>query len=222
MRGAVLFFMMFLTSWAYSQTSYKRVYDKSLERQIKSSVGVGDYWKFHPNWYYFLFHRKYKSRRYENNNKLPLDSMIKETAQSVLKVHQAHEQITVVYNQEKAKFEDRNTDREFAYIKDEIDKTRYVIKKLMTDYFPKYGVPERQSQTYYEELERIDKKIKMLKEAHLDNSKRRKGFELCLTEYRKLLNLCYKENEISNIAVKGFAEFAEKNEWIKNKFNQTK
>jgi hypothetical protein len=179
---------------SFAQTDVKQVYDQSLEQQIKSSVGVGGYWDFYPSWYYSILHNRYKSRNYENNNLIPIDSMLVQTAASLLKVMQAHFDIDIVYKQEKAHWEDRNSDRELALMLHELNSVKEAIG-ILTNAFPEHKVPFEMAQICYDEYERISNQEKIIGNAHLDNSKKRIGYEQCLQNFIVLLNRCYKVNQ---------------------------
>ncbi|MDR1370498.1 MAG: DUF5045 domain-containing protein [Dysgonamonadaceae bacterium] len=185
------------------QTSYKQVHDKALELQIRSSVGVDEnrHWKFHPEWYYNLFHKEYKSRENENNNIIQLDSIIAATMESFIKVRNARRNIEIIYEHELAHWNDRNNDWELDRLKLLIDDARESIK-VLTGEFTSHNVPVGDAQKLYEELERINDKVKTISKAHLDNAKRRQGFETCLSEYNVLMNICYKVNNYSLVASK--------------------
>jgi hypothetical protein len=188
------FFVLFGIKESFAQTDVRQVYDQSLERQIKSSVGAGNYWDFYPSWYYSILHSRYKSRNYENNNLIPIDSMLEQTAASLLKVIQAHLDIDIVYKQEKAHWEDRNSDRELALMLHELNSVKEAIE-ILTNAFPEHKVPLAMAQICYNEYERINNQERIIGSAHLDNSKKRTGYEQCLQNYITLLNRCYKVNQ---------------------------
>jgi len=184
-----------------AQTDYKQVYDKSFEYQIKSSVGKDDFWNFHPSWYYSFFHSKYKSGDNENNNKILLDSITDATKKSMLKVMQARSDIEIIYEHELAHWNDRNNDWEMDNIQTQLDDARKAVGYVFEE-FPNHYVAVNDASKFYAELERIDNKIKTLSNAHLDNSKRRQGFEKCLEEYFILLNVSYKFLNMSLVSSK--------------------
>jgi hypothetical protein len=187
----------------YAQTSYKQVYDKSLEYQIRSSVGASqkDFWNFHPGWYYDLFHSKYKSGEYEKNNYIQFDSIVEASAQSAVKVLNAKKDIEIIYQHELAHWNDRNNDWELDAIKKELENVRDAIYDVMSA-FGTYKVQLNHAIKMYDELDRIDKKVEILGKAHLDNSKRRQGYEKCQEEYTSLMNICYKLCNMSLVASK--------------------
>ena len=195
-------FALFLSGACFAQTDYKQVYDQSLEQQIKSSVGLPDaYWDFYPGWYYTFLHNKYKSGNYENNNALPLDSLNKAANISLYEVIQANEAIEVVYQNEKAHWEDRNSDREIAEVLQDIENCKRTIQKL-TEKFPEYKVPAYDAQNVYDEYDRINKKTFLIGKSHLDNSKKRRAYSLCIDEFVKLINVCYRINYYCIVASK--------------------
>jgi hypothetical protein len=198
-----MFFIAILTLslTAHGQTSYKQVYDKALELQIRSSVGVDEdgHWKFHPGWYYDIFHSSYKSRKHENNNIVQLDSIIEATRESMYKVIKAREDIEVIYQHELAHWNDRNNDRELSLVKKQLEDTRDALFDVMSE-FIKYRVSVSDASKLYQELGRIDDKVNIISKAHLDNQKRRQGFEKCLVEYNELINICYKICNMSQVA----------------------
>jgi hypothetical protein len=199
-----LFFIILLITpfVAFAQTDYKQVYDKSLEYQISSSVGaIDDFWKFHPDWYYAIFHSKYKSGDYQNNNKIYLDSIVEATRESMLKVLQARNDIEIIYQHELAHWNDRNNDWESADLQSQLDDARQGIGYVFEE-FPNHQVDLNDATKFYNELERIDNKINTLKKAHLDNAKRRQGFEKCLEEYFVLLNVSFKYLNMSFVGSK--------------------
>ncbi|MDR2774258.1 MAG: hypothetical protein LBC19_05865 [Tannerella sp.] len=202
-KSVTLFIISILPLAAFGQTSYKQVYDKALELQIRSSVGFdgNGHWKFHPGWYYDLFHSKYESRENEDNNVIQLDSMNEAALQSLSKVIKARQDMEVIYGHELAHWNDRNNDWELEHIKTRLDDARESIG-ILTGEFPKHNVSAEDALKLYRELERIDDKVKTLSNAHLDNAKRRQGFENCLAEYNVLINVCYKINNYSLVASK--------------------
>jgi hypothetical protein len=201
----ILFSTLYLTCFA--QTSYKQVYDKSLEYQIRSSIGESqkDFWDFHPGWYYSLFHSKYKSGKYEKNNYIQLDSIIEASAQSALKALNAKKDIEIIYQHELAHWNDRNNDWEIDTIRNELETARDALYDVMSA-FGAYKVQLEHAIKVYDELDRIDKKRETLGKAHLDNSKRRQGYEQCQEEYISLMNICYKLCNMSLVASK-YEEF---------------
>jgi len=182
---------MFLNSFA--QTDFKQVYDKALEYQIRSSVGISekDFWKFHPGWYYSIFHSQYKSGNNEKNNYIQLDSILNSSAKSLLKVIQAREDIEIIYQNELAHWNDRNNDWELQNILKELQFIRDALNDVMSE-FGANKVSLSHATKMYEELGRIDDSVQILGKAHLDNAKRRQGYERCQQEYIYLMNLCYK------------------------------
>jgi len=185
---------VFISFACFAQTDYKRVYDKSLEQQIKSSFGLPDsYWDFYPGWYYSFLHSKYKSGEYENNNVIPLDSLNEAANTSLYEVTLANEAIEVVYQNEKAHWEDRNSDREIAEVLQDIENCKRTIQKL-TEKFAEYKVPVYDAQNVYDEYDRINRKTFLIGESHLDNSKKRRAYSLCINEFVALINVCYRIN----------------------------
>ena len=197
-------FMAFLFSLTcYGQNDYKQVYDKALEYQIRSSVGEEekDFWNFHPSWYYSIFHSSYKSGEHEKNNYIQLDSIIDSSKKSALKVINAKEDIEIIYQNELAHWNDRNNDWELTDTKKSIENIRDALYDVMSA-FGAYKVEVANASKMYEELDRIDKKVITLEKAHLDNSKRRQGYESCQEEYTALMNICYKLCNMSLVASK--------------------
>ncbi|MDR0231588.1 MAG: hypothetical protein LBI82_05655 [Dysgonamonadaceae bacterium] len=197
-----IFLLLSFYSICEAQTDYKQVYDESLHRQIESSGGMNDEWGFYPSWYYNILHNRYKSRNYENNNKIPLDSMNAAARQSLLKVTDAHESIKIVYENEKRHWEDRNSDREIAQIMTDIENAKKAIQAL-TNEFTNYSVPLGEAQKVYNEYGRINDKyllIGNIEVTHMDNSKRRRAYTVCLNEYVKLINVCYRINNYCLVA----------------------
>jgi hypothetical protein len=184
-----------------AQTDFKQVYDKSLEYQIKSSVGADEFWKFHPDWYYSIFHSKYKSGENENNNKIYLDSLTEATRESMFKVIEAKNDIEIIYQNELAHWNDRNNDWEISNVQRQLDEVRKSIGYVFEE-FSNHKVSVDNAHKLYEELERIDNKKITLNKAHLDNAKRRQGYEGCLKEYVVLLNVGYRLLNMSFVASK--------------------
>jgi hypothetical protein len=199
----VFMLLSFLYLVCYGQTSYKQVYDKALEYQIRSSVGVSgkDFWQFHPGWYYSMFHSRYKSGNYEKNNYIQLDSIVSSSAQSALKTLAAKEDIEVIYQHELAHWNDRNNDWELELLKKQLSNVRDALYDIMGA-FGAYKVSVDHALKMYNELDRIDNKVTTLGKAHLDNSKRRQGYEKCQQEYIELMNVCYKLCNYSLVASK--------------------
>jgi hypothetical protein len=202
MKKTGLFLAMLFSMMAvYGQSGgVKSVKDEGLEKQIKSSVGSSDYWEFSPDWYYSVMHSQYKKREDQDNNSKQLKEMLSNTAKSLLKVKEAHKQITVVYEQEMAHWNDRNNDWEYGEVEKEIKDLREAIAYQCGN-FARNKVPVSEAQKLYDELDRIDERVKLLNDAHLDNAKRRKGYETAIEEYIILLNVCYRINYYCDVAV---------------------
>jgi lipopolysaccharide export LptBFGC system permease protein LptF len=195
MKILLLFLLAFsFLSIGYGQSDYKQVYDKSLENQIKSSVGMNGEWQFSPEWYYNFLHNKYKDKDNIDNNKVPLDSMISNAEKSLLEVMAAHQSINVVYENEIKHWSDRTSDRELNQVMDDIENAKKAIKSLTAE-FSNYDVPVNEAQKVYDEYERVNEKYLLLNDmslAHMDNQKRRRAYELCLDEFVRLINVCYR------------------------------
>jgi len=196
----ILFFLLPFAVFA-QMGSVKQVENKSLENQIRSTVGVDGHWDFSPGWWYSIFHSKYKSGDYEINNKIYLDSIVNETRLSMVKIRLTRDEIQKVYQNELAHYNDRNIDNELNDIKSQLDEARKAIGNIFAG-FSENSVSLDNANLLYKELERIDEKVKVLNKAHLDNSKRRQGYEKCLTEYNALLNVSYKVLYMSYVASK--------------------
>jgi predicted nucleotidyltransferase len=112
---------------------------------------------------------------------------------------QAHDDIDIVYRQEKAHWEDRNADNEFRAMQQALVGLREAIG-TMTGHFSRNKVPLDMAQVCYDEYERIYKQEQVIANAHLDNSKKRKGYEGCIEEYTILLNHCYRINQYCEFA----------------------
>ena len=201
MKTKLLVILLLTSLVGKAQTDFKQVYDKSLEKQIKSSVGKNDEWEFHPGWYYSIFHNKYKSGDNENNNKIYLDSLIDATSASLLKVLQARKDIEIIYQNELAHWNDRTNDWELTDMQRQLENARKVIGDVFAE-FPTKKVPSEDRLNLFEELSRIDEKVKTLSKAHLDNGKRKQGFEKCLEEYNRLYTVSYKLLHMSYVASK--------------------
>jgi hypothetical protein len=189
---------------AYAQTDYKQVYDKSLENQIISSVGVNSEWQFSPGWYYDFLHRQYKSRQNEDNNMIPLKNLIEAAEKSFLKVHAAHEAITVVYNNEMKHWLDRTSDREINDVLNDIENAKYAIQ-VLTSNFSINKVPVNEAERIYDEYNRINQKYFLIGDTvrtHMDNQKRRRTYAVCLDEFKTLINVCYHVNWFCFVASK--------------------
>jgi hypothetical protein len=205
MKKLTLMLCLFsLFSICYSQTDYKQVYDESLHKQIQSAGGMAGEWGFYPGWYYNFLHGRYSSRDRWDNNSVPLDSMNAAARLSLLKVMDAHESIKIVYENEKRHFEDRTSDREIAQIRADIENTKEAIQALTSE-FSKHSVPLDEAQKVYDEYGRINEKYYLIGNTeltHMDNAKRRRAYTICLNEYVKLLNVCYKINNYCLVASK--------------------
>ena len=202
----LVFLIFFILSFSvcYAQNDYKQVYDESLHRQIESSVGVNDEWRFFPSWYYNFLHNRYKSRNHENNNIIQLKAMNEAAEQSLEKVKDAHKSITVVYENEKRHWEDRNSDREIAQVLQDIEDTKSRIQ-VLTFRFSEHKVPIPEAQKIYDEYNRINERFSLIGNielTHLDNSKKRRAYSVCLEEYVKLMNVCYRINNYCLVASK--------------------
>jgi len=196
----------------YGQNDFKQVYDRSLENQINSSVGVNGEWQFSPNWYYNFLHSRYKSGDYENNNIIPLDDMIEAATKSLMKVRSAHNSINVVYENEKKHWADRNSDRELSEVLNDIENAKYALQ-VLTSAFSQTKVPLDDAETIYKEYNRINDKYFLIGDTvrtHMDNQKRRRAYALCLDEFNNLINVCYNLNWNALVASK-YREFEELN-----------
>jgi hypothetical protein len=198
----ILIFCLFLP--CFGQTDYKQVYDKSLESQINSSVGMNDEWGFSPDWYYNFLHNKYKSGEYEKNNSIPLSEMNEAAFKSLHQVGEANAAITRVYENEKKHWEDRRSNRELFQILNDIENSKYAIR-VLTDEFSKHKVPAEEAQKIYDEYDRINQKYFLIGDTiltHMDNQKRRRAYSVCLDEFVKLINVCYRINNYCLVASK--------------------
>jgi len=205
MRKIIIFLLVacsFIT--VFAQTDYKQVYDRSLENQIKSSVGVNGEWNFSPGWYYNFLHRQYRSREHEDNNMIPLENMIEAAEKSFLKVHAAHEAITVVYNNEVKHWADRTSDREITDVLIDIENAKDAIR-VLTSNFSNNKVPVNEAERIYDEYNRINEKYFLIGDTvrtHMDNQKRRRAYAVCLDEFNTLINVCYHVNWFCFVASK--------------------
>ena len=179
-------------SYTYGQTgSPIAVYDKSKENQMASTVY--SQWEFYPKWYYSFFHSKYK-KDYGNNDEFlkPLEEHAKRAKKEVVK---AHKEINVVYEQEVALWKDRTIDKEYASIEKDFVNIRESIQRE-TAKFEKNKVSVNNASAIYDELERIDQCIAIIRKAHLENEKRQKAYSALEEEYKNLYRRCARMNGI--------------------------
>ncbi|MDH6358927.1 DUF5045 domain-containing protein [Parabacteroides sp. PF5-9] len=164
--------------------------DVNRNHQIKSMVW--QQWKLRPRWYYTFLHNSYKGT--DRRTSFQLSPTVASTTLSEKKWEESHDSESIMYEQEMKKLADRTIDTEYLLKKEDLDFLKSEAQKNIIK-MCEYADSEI-TDTFYDEYDRIDKNIEIIKDSHMENAKRRKAYQKLEDDLRKLISSTHSVNVI--------------------------
>jgi hypothetical protein len=178
-------------------------------------------WKFTPKWYYYSWYEEkvlgieipmpglglhqHYINTYGNNNKQYIPAIASATY-SRRQAEKEEADTKTVYNQELAKY----VDREIDYVYSMTAPRREELKTDFLNYYDKYASDNstetnktQNCQTLMFEYDRILVNVQIINESHMSNAKKRESYLACEKELGELVALTTRLVNLNNILKKG-------------------
>lgn len=194
--------LLLLSTSLFSQTVVP-VRDNNKTNQMKSIEFMQ--WKFTPKWYYYSLwngglmglHQRYINNYGKNINQYT--PAIASVVYQRTEAEKQEEDTKTVYNQELAKFADKEIDYAYSLSASR----RNALKTEFLYYYNKYSqansfMPDgqRNCKTLLFEYERILSNVKIINESHMSNAKKREAY---VESEQELVELVALANRLSNL-----------------------
>lgn len=197
------------------------VRDKNKTNQLKSQEYMQ--WKFTPEWYYYSWYYKRiwgvrvrmpglgvhdrgpggigggdRYVRSDKRNILQEAPTIAFTNITKNNAEEQHKNTDIVYKQELAKFVDKTIDYQYTLSKSTRDNLVVRIENELAKYSKNKGDPKH-IKTLNDEVLRILSNVKIIKDSHMSNSKKREAYLQYENELKEVLSYATKLNNFNKL-----------------------